>query len=684
MSSAHRDASGGRGSARAGDGRGVVSRVRVAAAAAATVFALAAPAAARAADESSSVADLGELSIEELSQLEVTSVSRRVEKLSETPSAIQVVTGEAIHRSGASSIPEALRLASNLNVARQNAVEWIISSRGFSSDVGNKLLVMMDGRTIYTPLFSGVIWDRHDYILEDIDRIEVISGPGGSVWGANAVNGVINIMSRNARDTQGFYVEGGGGNELQAFGAARYGGKAGDDTWYRVYGKYAQRDEMVFPGGSDGSVDLQMAQGGFRVDSEFSEIDTFTLQGDYYYLEEDLRPLDDQGETNGGNILGRWTRTFNAGSDMSLQVYYDRTDLRLPVPAFAIGTIVLAPAGTFKDELDTIDADFQHSFRLGARNRFVWGLGYRYTNDHLDSAPSLGFFPEHLEQDLYSGFIQDELMVIQDKVYLTFGTKVEHTDYTGWEFEPSARIRWSINDRHMLWAAVSRAVRTPSRIDRDISQGSPPFFVLLAGGKDFKSDKVAAFEAGWRGTIGSGVSASLSTFYNVYNDIRSTSFSPAVFPLFFENNVEGETYGMELSVSYQPFDWWQLRAGYNFLESGLRVSPGKFDFNNALNETADPKNQYSLHSTMELPHDFDFHAGFRWVDQLPTNNAGVLTYVPAYAELDLRLAWQPVESLELSLVGQNLLHEDHPEFGVPGPGREEIEPGVYGKISWTF
>jgi len=633
---------------------------------------------------------LADLSIEDLANLEVTSVSRRPEKLSETPSAIQVVTSDEIHRSGATSIPQALRLASNLNVAQENSQGWVVSARGFTSDVGNKLLVMMDGRTVYTPLFSGVFWYRQDYLLDDLDRIEVISGPGGSVWGANAVNGVINITSKSAKDTQGFHVEGGGGTEYQGFAGLRYGGKVGDDVYYRVYGKYFQRDASELANGDENVDDWYMGQGGFRVDTDVSAQDTLTVQGDYYGTEtQEEIAADTRPETRGFNILGRWTRTSSEESDMSLQLYFDRTNLTLPAPPFVIGGTPLSGEGVFGDVLDTVDLDFQHNFRLGSRHSVVWGLGYRYTHDDVDNAPALAFTDGDLGQSLFSGFFQDEVTVIEDKVYFTFGTKIEHTDYTGFEVEPSARVRWNVTDNHMLWGAVSRAVRVPSRIDRDIAQPGPENpIVILAGDEDFKSEKVIAFELGYRGQVTERFNIAASSFYNLYNDVRSASLSPPdpvfglPFPVFFENNLEGESYGIELSATWQPLDWWQLRGGYTFLEEEMRARPGTFDLNNGLNETADPKNQYSLRSFMDLPNKLSLDATFRWVDRVPMNNSGVVAYVPSYAELDIRLGWQPIESLEVSLVGQNLLHESHPEFGIQGPLSEEIERGIYGKVVW--
>lgn len=630
---------------------------------------------------------LASLSLEELGEISVTSVSRQPQRLSESPSAIQVITSEDIRRSGASSIPEALRLASNLQVAQVNSQEWVITARGFSSDVGNKLLVMIDGRTVYTPLFSGVFWDRQDYLLEDIDRIEVISGPGGTLWGANAVNGVINIITRDAAQTQGLHVEAGAGSELQAFTGLRYGGTLNEDTSYRVYAKYSDRDGSVDRSGNDVNDDWHMSQAGFRIDGAPAANDSYTVQGDLYRSRAGVA-TGRRAETEGVNILGRWAHSFSVSSDMTVQMYFDRTNLELPTPALQVNGLPLAGPGVFGDTLETLDFDLQHGFALGTHNRLVWGLSWRSTDDDVDNSPGLAFFPEKLTQELYSAFVQDEITLIPERLILTVGTKFEHNDYTGSNTVPNARLQWNTRGGNTLWGAVSKAVRTPSRIDREISQPSPnqpPFnLVLLAGGPTFDDEKVVAWEAGYRAQANDTVSAAVSLFYNEYDDIRSTSLSPAIFPLYFENNLEGETYGLEFSANYQVSDWWRLSGAYNLLKEDIRVKRGAFDFNNALNETADPEHQISLRSAMSFSNNVELDASLRWVDALIKNNSGVADKVPAYAELNLRLGWRPAEHLEFSLVGQNLLDSQHPEFGNTTPTREEIERSIYGKITWRF
>ncbi len=634
----------------------------------------------------STVTALKKMSVEELMEIEVTSVSKRPEKLIESPSAIQVVTDEDIRRFGATSLPEALRLAGNLNVAQQNSHDWNISARGFNTDLGNKLLVLMDGRTVYTPLFSGVFWDAQDYLLEDIDHIEVISGPGGTLWGANAVNGVINITTKSARDTQGLYAETTLGHGLRDAFGLRYGTKVAPGTYVRVYGKFFERDDGKYGDGKTATNAWRMGQGGFRLDSENDQGNLITVQGDYYQADERLES-GGTSEVSGGNLLGRWSRTFSPDSRASLQVYYDHTHLALPKPATQF-----VPAGTLKDDLGTWDIDFQHHFSLGDRNLIGWGLGYRLTHDVVTDAPSLAFVPDRLNQKLGSAFVQDEIK-LGDAVRLTLGTKLEHNDYTGFETEPSIRLQWTLNEKQMLWSAISRAVRTPSRIDRDLYQPTllpAPFpSSVLDGNPDFASEKLVACELGYRTRLDSRATLSLAAFYNHYDDVRSTTpsapgFPSFGFPLIFENNLEGDTYGVELNSTVEVLENWRVQASYNYLEESLHVKPGKIDFSNALNETADPRHQAALRSLWDLPNHVQLDAAVRWVNALRNNNGPTPGSVPAYFELDVHLGWRPVEAVELSIVGQNLLHDHHPEYGFPGITREEVVRGIYGKIAWRY
>lgn len=595
--------------------------------------------------------------LEELMNMDVISVSKRPEKLSETASAIQVITGEDIHRSGASSLPEALRLAPNLQVARMDSRNWAISSRGFNNTVANKLLVMIDGRAVYTPLYAGVFWDAQSVLLEDIDRIEVVSGPGGTLWGANAVNGVINIVTKSAKDTQGGLVSAGGGTLLRDFGAVRYGDSIGSNLFFRVYGQHFDRNSTEFPNGNGGMNAWEMSQGGFRMDWEPSAMNTLTLQGDLYRgSSEQVTP--GRVAIDGQNILGRWTHILSPESDLQVQAYFDRTWRRIP--------------NSFTEDLKTYDLDFQHRFPLGERQSIVWGSGFRLMADEVRNGATLAFLPSHRDMEIFSGFIQDEITLIEDRLKFTIGTKLEHNDFSGFEVQPSARLAWTPDERQTIWAAVSRAVRSPSRIDSDLfAPATPPF--VLAGG-DFDSEKLLAYELGYRVRPVENLTLSLATFYNVYDSLRSLNGTPPA-TLVIANDFEGETWGVELSGNWRATSWWRLRGGYTYLHKSLW--PTSASANPSVREGNDPEHQFLLQSILDLPAHFQFDVTARFVDTLPNPN------VPSYFALDARLAWRFGENLEISVVGQNLWDNRHPEFGAPAT-RQEIPRGVYGKVTWRF
>src|SRR5438093_2435897 len=437
-------------------------------------------------DSSLTAEALKKLSIEQLMNLQVTSVSKRPERLSQTASAIQVITQEDIRRSGASSLAEALRLATNLQVAQVDSRQWAISARGFNGTTANKLLVLIDGRTVYTPLFSGVFWDVQEVPLADIDRIEVISGPGATLWGANAVNGVINVITKDAKDTQGFLLSGGGGTEQHGFGTVRYGAALGSSVRARIYGRGFDRDATALPSGQGAADDWYLGQGGFRMDWEASSASRVTLQGDLY----DGRigqPSAGDIAVSGGNAMARWSHTISEKSSLAAQLYYDRTHRDIP--------------GTFGEDLDTYDVDLQHATRLSARHDVVWGLGYRLINDRVVNSSALAFLPPHVAREWFSGFVQDEIALVPNRLQVALGTKIEHNDYTGFEIQPSGRVNWTLSSSATLWAAVSRAVRSPSRIDRELfAPAQPPYF--LAGGPGFHSEEALAYQLGYRPPAG--------------------------------------------------------------------------------------------------------------------------------------------------------------------------------------
>ncbi|MCD6049876.1 MAG: TonB-dependent receptor [Verrucomicrobia bacterium] len=600
------------------------------------------------------------MSLSELMDQDVMSVTKTPEKLSKSPSAVQVITGEDIRRSGAMTIPDALRLAPNLGVQQINSYAWGVSARGFNAVFANKLLVMIDGRSVYTPLHAGVLWDAQNLVMEDIDRIEVVSGPGGTLWGANAVNGVINILTKSAKDTQGLYLSGAGGSFLDKFGAIRYGGQSGTNLFYRVYVQRFDYESTRTPAGNDGNNSWNMNSGGFRMDYYPSEINTLTLQGDFYSGTEYNGPAPLASTLDGQNVLGRWTRTFSEESDLTVQVYFDRT-WRRDLPS------------TIIDELNTYDVDLQHRFALGSRNNVLWGAGYRLMQNRTPTTTAfVGFVPEERNMQLFSAFLQDEITLIEDRLKLTLGTKLEHNDFSGFELQPSARLAWTPTERQTIWGAVSRAVRSPSRIDVDyrIPKAAP---YLIAGGPEFESEKLLAYELGYRIQPMEKLSLSLATFYNQYTDVYSVESAnpPALFPFTIQNGTAGQSWGAELSGTYQVTEQWRLRGGYTYFHKDLWSQPGHNVSQAVLDSLGnDPKNQFVLQSMLDLPAHFQLDVTGRYVSSLP-NPA-----IPAYVTADVRLAWH-YKNVELALVGQNLVDNQHAEYNSP----QETPRSIYGKIT---
>ncbi len=618
-------------------------------------------------DSSLSGEALKKLSIEQLMNLQVTSVSKRPERLSQTASAIQVITQEDIRRSGASSLAEALRLATNLQVAQVDSRQWAISARGFNSTTANKLLVLIDGRTVYTPLFSGVFWDVQEVPLQDIDRIEVISGPGATLWGANAVNGVINVITKDAKDTQGLLLSGGGGTEQHGFGTVRYGAALGSRVRARIYGRGFDRDATMRTNGQDAADDWYLGQGGFRMDWEASSASRATLQGDLYDGRISQPSPGADIAVSGGNVTAKWSRTISGKSSLAGQLYYDRTHRDIP--------------GLFAEDLDTYDVDLQHGTRLGARHDVVWGLGYRLINDRIVNSSFLAFLPAHVARQWFTGFVQDEIALVPNRLHVALGTKIEHNDYTGFEIQPSGRVNWRLSPSGTLWAAVSRALRTPSRIDRELfARVSADSF--LAGGPGFHSEEELAYELGYRHQQGS-LALSVATFYSRYHGLRSLE-QVYVNPLapdtvVIGNGQDGESYGAELTADYRVTDRWRLRAGYTELRVHVWPNPGSTDMSRGATESQAPDRQFFLLSSVDLPAHLGLAAWFRAIDDI--NNQ----VVPAYAELNVTLTWRPTSKVECSLVGQNLLHSRHREFGAAAsPTRRDIQRGVYGAVAWRF
>jgi iron complex outermembrane receptor protein len=642
-------------------------------------------------DEASSATALKHLSIEQLMDIEVTSVSRGPETLNSAAAAVSVITNEDIRRSGATTIPETLRGVPGLHVARRNSSSWAVSSRAFSSINSEKLLVMSDSRSIYTPLVSGVRWDVQDYLLEDIERIEVIRGPGASLWGANAVNGVINITTRHARNTQGTFLSAAVGSEELGSVAARYGGKFGQAGFFRVFGQYSERD-ATFRQGSSTSDDWRIGHGGFRADWDASDLDALTLQGDVYranvgQLGPSVNIIGRPGPTgdleahdSGGNVLGRWRRDLGGGSDLQLRAYYDDTHHDDP---------------SFRDDLETFDLDLQHRYVSSPRHEIVWGLNYRLTDNSNRGKGVFALDPEDSRDQLFGGFAQDQF-AISDALRLTVGTKLEHNDFSGFEVQPTVRVSWDVAPGQNLWGAASRAVRVPTRLERDIAieatpPGSNPRAILL-GNDDFEAEELIAYEIGYRWQPLPVLGLDLALFHNRYEGLASLEFGTPTLdsqtgvvtvPVLNRNLTDARSQGAELLATYSPREYWRLVASYSYIY--LDKQPHGEDLNRGVVlEGATPRHQFSLRSLLDLPGGLQLDAQFRHstrIRRLPEIASG--EGIAGYSELDVRVAWQASEHLELSLVGQNLLHDHHLEFGTPQT-RGEIERGVYGKAAWRF
>ncbi|MFL6293865.1 MAG: TonB-dependent receptor plug domain-containing protein, partial [Thermoanaerobaculia bacterium] len=497
--------------------------------------------------------ELKKMSIEELMEIDVTSVSRHTERVSGAAAAITVITGEDVRRSGANNLPDALRMIVSLHVAQFDGRTWAISARGFNITTANKLLVLIDGRSVYTPLFSGVFWDVQDVMLEDVERIEVIRGPGAALWGANAVNGVINILTKNARETVGRLANVGAGTEERGFGSFRQGGKVGERTWYRAYGKYSYRDALEFESGASARDPLRRGQAGFRIDRDIEEDagrGSFTLQGDAYQGRS-AEAIRSDTELDGGNLLGRWSRSKSEDSGVDLQVYYDRTHRLIP--------------NSFEERRDTLDLDFQHRLPLGRRHGVVWGGGYRVTSDEVENSAATVFIPDQRTQHLFSAFLQDDFE-LSPSLRLTAGSKLEVNDSTGLEVQPSVRFAWTPNEHRTVWGAVSRAVRTPTRLDEDLRFLAGPV-VTLRGDRDFDSEELLAYELGYRHQPLRNQVLDAALFYNVYDNLRSQepSATRSGLPIVLANKLNAKTWGLELRASWQPLPWWRVYAGYAFL-----------------------------------------------------------------------------------------------------------------------
>ncbi|WP_334189824.1 TonB-dependent receptor plug domain-containing protein [Noviherbaspirillum sp.] len=608
--------------------------------------------------------DLADLSLEELAGIRITSVSKRPESLADAPSSIFVITATDIRRSGVTTLPEAMRLAPNLQVARVDARNYAITARGFNNPFENKLLVLIDGRTVYSPLFSGVYWDAQDVVLEDVDRIEVISGPGATLWGANAVNGVINIITKPAQQTQGALAAA-GFSKNERHGAARYGGALANGGHYRVYGKYATNDDTQRANGTSVLTGWHRKQAGFRTDWE-SGNQRISIHGDTYD-----GALHQQGTRDiriaGANLVGNMNTTLADGSNLSLQAYWDYTERNQP--------------NAFIEHLHTFDLQLQHSVKLADIHNVVWGAGYRLALDHVNNAQSFAFLPGSLNMYWGNVFVQDEI-ALRDNLRLTAGLKLENNNYTGVEFLPTLRLAWKPAADNLVWSSASRSVRAPSRIDRDFFSPRNPAVVngvpqyAVAGGPDFDSEVANVFELGYRAQPSSTLSFSATAFYSRYDRLRTLEPNRNGPGAVFRNLAEGTNRGIEMWGTWQAMPAWRLAAGLVAQRVDTKLKPGSLDATGTTGlATSDPSHYWSIRSSYDIAQGKELDLTLRHVGALtrPT--------VPAYTALDVRYGWKIRRDLELSVVAQNLLDKSHPEYGA-APGRSEYDRALFVKLLW--
>jgi len=607
--------------------------------AACAAFQAAGPCMAAVADAERTPAGLSRLSIEELAEIEVSSVSKRPERLADAPAAVYVITREEIRRSGASTLPEALRLAPNLQVARTSSNSYAISARGFNGSSANKLLVMIDGRTVYTPLHSGVFWDVQDVIIADIERIEVVSGPGGTLWGANAVNGVINVITQSALQSVGTVASVAAGTDERGV-TVRHGVALGDNTAVRGYVKSVRFDASEDGSGRTLLDAWDRQEAGFRAD--FARLGA-TLQGDVYQGDAQGSGFVDR-KVSGGNLLARWSREFDSRSGLQVQGYFDSYKRSQP--------------GFFSEHLDTYDLDVQHHFAIDGGHEIVWGGGIREQHDHTEGGALLAFLPPDSVLRLANVFAQDT-WTLKPGLRLTLGLKAERNSYTGMEYQPNVRIAWKPANESLLWASVSRAVRTPSRLDRDffvfVNLG-PPYNGRLLGGPNFMSERLTAYEVGYRAQPAKALSYSIAAFVNDYDRLRSVEPNGSG-DVVIGNGLRGRTQGMEAWGAYQVNDDWRLTLGLTLLNHDFHFVAGSLDPSVPGSEANDPRAQASLRSSWTFPRGLSLDAGVRRVGALPQ------PATPAYTALDARIAWRISPRYELSLVGFNLLGGRHAEFG---------------------
>lgn len=638
--------------------------------------------------------DLTQMQLEDLMNIKVTSVSKREQTLSRTAAAVFVITQEDIRRSGATNIPDLLRMAPGVDVQQIDANAWAISIRGFNSRYSNKVLVLIDGRTVYTPSFSGVFWEHLDMPLENIERIEVIRGPGATVWGANAVNGVISILTKSSKDTQGGLVTAGIGSQVTASGLAQYGGTMGQNASYRAFGKSFSVTNSAMADGTSANDRWTRQHGGFRTDWDISKRDSIMVQGDLFDNDANQtlrsgfiatpfdRTFSQDADATGGDLMARWNHTSAGGSQMSLQTYFDtyrRTDMGVP------------------EMLKTFDIDFQDHMNTGVRNDIVWGGGYRVSNSKLAAGYGIAFSPPSRTDNLFSVFFQDELRV-SDSLWFTAGIKLEHNAYTGLETEPSVRLVWTPDaSRHTIWASASKAVRQPSRADTAIDAVLESFpigpdavqVLRIYGNPKIKDEEARDYELGYRAAITKNLSLDAATFLTFFRNLNTIEPQPMkiipgsplqiLIPMLYDNKAHAVDYGGELSLNWSATSRWRLSPGYSYLHATIHQDPTSQGLASFALANSFPQNMFQVRSQLNLTRKVQFDQSVYYTARLPGGG------IPGHARLDLRLARRIGESAEVSLVGQNLLRPRSMEFGDSNSviGTQVVR-SVYGKITWRF
>ena len=639
--------------------------------------------------------DLTEASLEELLNLQVTSVSKKDQALFKTGAAIFVITQEDIRHSGAFNVPDLLRMVPGVDVARIDANTWAISIRGFNTRYSDKVLVLIDGRSVYTPSFSGVYWDHLDVPLENIERIEVIRGPGGTVWGANAMNGVINIITKSSKATQGGLLTAGTGTEESAQGVIQYGGRIGGAATYRAFGDYSNTAASTLAGGADAADAWRRFHGGFRSDWDLTGHDSLMVQGDLSQNSEgqtlttvlanhlpSVATFNDRISVDSGDFLGRWNHTLANGSEFSLQAYYDHFD-RLDE--------------AIDENLSTFDVDFQHHLAIGSRNDIVWGLDFRRYVDSLTPGYDVTFTPPRKALTLYSLFAQDQITLTRS-LALTIGSKVEHNEYSGFDFEPSAQLVWTPTPRQVFWASASQAVRQPSLMDSSIQydittlplNGNSFGVLTLLGNPQITNEHLRDYQAGYRAQVGKRFSIDLALFRSYYQHLETSEpgdpfevDTPGpphyVLPLYVNNLARAQTYGGEIFANWDATSRWRLSTGVSLLHMNVIKNPGSQDSTVQGTAGDTPEREFQIRSAVRLKHNLDWDTSVYFVGKL-TEDA-----VPAYTRVDTRLGWRIGESVELSLVGQNLLTPQHFEFGNAFEvNRTQVERAALVKLTWSF